>query len=112
MIGALVQGELVAEPVERMTTTGKLYWTVTLRVPTSTEALFIGVSTFSATAGERLMKLHKGSPLAAAGTLEPTEWTGKEGEPRKGWRMTASEVLTVYEASKRRKPGAVSEGEE
>jgi single-stranded DNA-binding protein len=112
MMGALLTGELSAEPVERTAANGKPYWTATLRVPTGTDALFVGVSTFSATAGERLMKLHKGSALAAVGTMEPTEWTGKDGEQRKGWRLTASEVLTVYEATRRRKPGAGAEGDE
>ena len=112
MIGALVQGELVAEPQARTASNGAPFWTATIRVPTATEALFVGVSTFSESAGERLMKLHKGSAVAAAGALEPTEWAGKDGETRKGWRLTASEVLTVYEATKRRKPGAASEGEE
>ncbi len=112
MMGALLTGELSAEPVERTASNGKPFWTATLRVPTGTDALFVGVSTFSETAGARLMKLHKGSTLAAVGTMEPTEWTGKDGEPRRGWRLTASELLTVYEATKRRKPGAGTEGEE
>ncbi len=112
MIGALVQGELAAEPVERMTSNGKPYWTASMRVPTATDAVFVGVSTFNATAGQRLMRLHKGSALAAVGTIEPNDWIGKEGEQRKGWRLTVSELLTVYEATKRRKPGAAPEGEE
>jgi single-stranded DNA-binding protein len=112
MMGALLTGELSTEPVERTAANGKPYWTATVRVPTGTDALFVGVSTFNATAGERMMKLHKGSALAAVGTMEPTEWARKDGEPRKGWRLTASEVLTVYEATKRRKPGAGSEGAE
>jgi single-stranded DNA-binding protein len=112
MMGALLTGELSAEPVERTASNGKPFWTATLRVPTGTDALFVGVSTFSETAGVRLMKLHKGSALAAVGTMEPTEWTGKDGEPRRGWRLTATELLTVYEATKRRKPSAGGEGDE
>jgi single-stranded DNA-binding protein len=112
MMGALLTGELSAEPFERIASNGKPFWTATLRVPTGTEALFVGVSTFSETAGARLMKLHKGSSLAAVGTMEPTEWTSKDGEPRKGWRLTASEVLTVYEATKQRKPSVGTEGDE
>ena len=112
MIGALVQGELIADPQVRTASNGKPFWTVTVRVPAGPEALFVGLTTFSESAGERLMKLHKGSAIAAAGALEPTEWEGKDGETRKGWRLTASEVLTVYEATKRRKPAPASEGEE
>lgn len=102
MIGALIQGELVAEPVARTGASGKAFWTATVRVPAGSDALFVGLATFSETAGERLMRLHKGSTVAAAGTLEPTVWTGKDGEERRGWRLTASEVLSVYQARKRR----------
>lgn len=112
MIGALIQGELAAEPVARTASNGKPYWTVTVRVPAGSEAMFVGVTTFSETAGERLMRLHKGSALAAAGTLEPTEWTGKDGEVRRGWRLTVAELLTVYEATKRRKASANTEAPE
>jgi single-stranded DNA-binding protein len=74
--------------------------------------MFVSVTTFSETAGERLMQLHKGSSIAAAGSLEPTSWTGRDGEERRGWRLTASEVLTIYEATKRRKASASAEAPE
>jgi single-stranded DNA-binding protein len=102
VISALIQGELIADPQARTASNGKPFWTVTVRVPAGPEALIVGVTTFSESAGERLMKLHKGSALAAAGVLEPTSWTGRDGEERRGWRLTASELLTVYEARKRR----------
>jgi single-stranded DNA-binding protein len=104
MIGALIQGELIADPQARTASNGKPFWTVTVRVPAGPEALFVGVTTFSESAGERLAKLHKGSALAAAGVLEPTSWTGRDGEERRGWRLTASEVLSVHQARKRREP--------
>ena len=106
MIAALLHGELVADPVERTTSTGAPFWTATLRVPAGAEALFIGLATFSATAGERLLKLSKGSSVAAAGTLEATEWRDREGNDRKGWRLTATEVLSVYQARKRSEESA------
>jgi single-stranded DNA-binding protein len=102
MISALIQGELVSEPQARTASNGKPFWTVSVRVPTGTDVMFVGLTTFSETAGERLMRLHKGSAVAAAGTLEPSSWTGRDGEERRGWRLTASEVLSVYQARKRR----------
>jgi single-stranded DNA-binding protein len=108
MIGALIQGELIADPQARTASNGKPFWTATMRVSAGAEALFVGVSTFSEPAGERLMRLHKGAALAAAGTLEATEWTGRDGEPRRGWRLTATEVLSVYQARKRREPEEVA----
>ena len=109
MIAALVQGELVADPTARTASNGKPYWTVTMRVPAGAEALFIGISTFSESAGARLMQLHKGATLAAAGTLEATVWTAKDGTERGGWRLTATEVLTVYAATKRRREAESAE---
>ena len=110
MIGALIQGELIADPVQRVTAAGKPFVTATMRVPAGAEALLIGIGAFETAAAGRLAKLHKGSSLAAAGTLEATEWAGRDGETRKGWRLTAVEVLTVREARRRRRDDA--EGDE
>lgn len=101
MISALMVGELATEPTARTTSKGAPYVTANMRVPAGAEALFVGVAAFERTAGERLLKLRKGASLAAAGTLEATEWE-KDGETRKGWRLTATEILTVYAARKRR----------
>ena len=105
MISALIVGELATEPAARTTSKGAPYVTANMRVPAGAEALFVGVAAFDRTAGERLLKLRKGASLAAAGTLEATEWE-KDGETRKGWRLTATEILTVYAARKRREPEA------
>ena len=108
MIAALIQGDLVADPVERTTAKGAPFVTATVRVAAGTEALFVGLACFDATGCERLAKLRKGATVAAAGTLEATEWTTREGETRRGWRLTASEVLTVYAARKRRETEAAA----
>ncbi len=105
MIGALILGELAAEPVERTTSAGRLFWTANVRVAAGAEALFIGLATFSETAGARLMQLHRGSSVAAAGTLEANAWTAQDGSERKGWRLTANEILSVYQARKRSRRG-------
>lgn len=103
MIAALVQGTLASDPQQRTTRTGNPYWTANLRVPAGDEAIFVGLSSFSEDAGARLVQLHKGAEIAAVGTLEATTWTDKTGSERKGWRLTASEILTVYAAAKRRR---------
>ena len=108
MIAALIQGDLVSDPVERNTSKGIPFVTATVRVAAGTEALFVGLACFEATGCERLAKLRKGASVAAAGTLEATEWTTREGETRRGWRLTASEVLTVYAARKRRETEAAA----
>lgn len=109
MIGALIQGGLLGDPIERTAGNGKPFWTANVRVPAGAEVLFISITTFSETAGVRLMKLSKGAAIAAAGTLESSAWTDREGNERKNWRLTATEVLSVYQARKRRET-ADSEG--
>lgn len=106
MIGALIAGELSTEPAERTASNGNRYWTATARVSAGGEAIFVGVTVFDPKAGERLMALHKGSRVAAVGTLEATTWTDKTtGAERKGWRLLAHEVMSVYQARKRRDAG-------
>ena len=103
MIEALTTGELIADPVERTTRAGKPFWTATLRVPAGADSsILVGLAVFSASAGARLAQMHKGSKIAAAGTLEPATWTAKDGSERTGWRLTAAEILSVYQARKRR----------
>lgn len=105
MIGALIQGVLSSDPVARKTSSGSVFWTANIRVPAGDDVLFVGLATFDETAGERLMQLSKGSSVAAAGSFEMNVWTTKEGETRSGWRMTAHEVLSVYQARKRSRRG-------
>lgn len=111
MISALIMGTLVGDPVERTASNGSRFWTANLRVPAGEEAVFIGLATFSETAGARLMKLSKGSQAAAVGSLEATSWTDRDGGVRSGWRLTASEILSAYEAAKRRNGGGGEKSE-
>ena len=102
MISALLQGTLVTDPVRRVTSSAADFWTATVRVAAGDDALFVGIATFEPVAGERLMKLAKGGTLAAAGTLEQNTWRDKAGEERRGWRLTASGILSLNQARKRR----------
>jgi len=106
MIAAMIQGQLVAEPVEPTTASGSRFVTATARVAAGVEAMFVGIATFDAAACARLAKLRKGSSVAAAGMLETTAWTATDGTQRTGWRLTANEVLTLGEARRRRAPAA------
>lgn len=102
MIGALITADLSADPTERTASNGNRYWTASARVAAGGEAIFVGITAFDAKAGARLMQLRKGSSLAAVGTLEATSWTDKTGTERKGWRLLAHEIMSVYQARKRR----------
>lgn len=103
MIGALVSGVLIADPVERTTREGRRFVTATVRCPAGDDALLIGVAAFGETAAARLAQMSKGGAVSACGVLEQNTWATKEGETRIGWRLTASEVLTSYAATKRRR---------
>lgn len=103
MIGAVVTGALVGDPVERKTREGKPFTTATLRVPAGEDAIFVGVAAFEPTAAQRLAQMRKGGTVAACGVLEQTTWAGKDGAELTGWRLTASEVLTAYAATKKRR---------
>jgi len=103
VIGAVVAGTLVADPVERTTQAGKPFTTATLRVPAGEDAVFVGVAAFEPAAAARLIQMKKGGTVAACGVLEVNNWTTQAGEARTGWRLTASEVLTAYAATKKRR---------
>lgn len=105
MIGAVVSGTLVADPVERTTREGKPFVTATARVAAGEDAIFVGVAAFEPTAAARLLQMRKGGAVAACGVLEQTAWTANDGSERTGWRLTASEVLTAYGATKKRREG-------
>lgn len=102
MIAALITGTLLNDPVVRQAANGTAFATATLRVAAGADAIFVGVAVFTEAGVDRMRKLAKGGAMSAAGTLEQTEWTAKDGSARTGWRLTASEIMTVYAATKRR----------
>lgn len=103
MIGAVITGTLVGDPVERTTQAGKPFVTATARVAAGEDAIFVGLAAFNETAAARLLQMRAGGAVSACGVLEQTHWTGKDGAERSGWRLTASEVLTAYAATKKRR---------
>ncbi len=103
MIGAIVTGTLVGDPVERTTREGKPFVTATARVAAGEDAIFVGLAAFNETAAARLLQMRAGGAVSACGVLEQTHWTAKDGTERTGWRLTANEVMTAYGASKKRR---------
>jgi single-stranded DNA-binding protein len=102
VIAALVQGVLVGDPVRRTSAKAGDFATATLRVAVGSESIFIGVATFSESAAERLLSMAKGAAIAAVGTLELNAWVDRDGQDRRDWRLTATEILTVHQARRRR----------
>lgn len=112
MIEALIQGQIVGEPQKRQTRDGKAFYTVLLRVSAGDgDALFVSLTTFSETAGDRLAALSIGASLSAVGAFEQYQYQAKDGTDRNGWRLTATEVMSVYQARKRRGGTNVESGE-
>ena len=103
MIGAVVTGPLAGDPVERTAGEGKPFGTATARVAAGEDAIFVGIAAFEPTAAARLLQMRKGGVVAACGVLEVNNWTTQAGAERTGWRLTASEVLTAYGATKKRR---------
>ncbi len=112
MIEALIQGTLASDPQERQTRDGKPFYTCSLRVSAGEgDALFMSLTSFSQMAGERLVSLQKGANLAAVGRLEQYSFMSKDGSERNGWRLTASEIMSVYKARKRGSSKDAEDGE-
>lgn len=102
MIHAMTQGTLVGAPVERTSQKGTRFATASLRVPVGGEVAFVSLTAFDEAAVARLLELHAGSGVAATGELQLNNWTAKDGTERSGWRLIATEVLSVNQARRRR----------
>ncbi len=106
MTTALFLGDLLAAPVQRQTSAGSRFATATVRTGAGSKSVLTGLATFSESTVDKLLGLKKGDSLAATGVLEMKVWSDREGRERRDWRLTASQVLTVYEAANRRKAAA------
>ena len=88
-------GRLTAEIELRRTGTGKAVASYTLavkrpRVADTTD--FIEFVTWEQGAEYLAKYAHKGDVVAACGTLQPREWTDKDGNKRKAWEIVTTSV--------------------
>ena len=105
MLSVLIQGTLTAAPVSRTTSKGQPYTTANLRTTGADgETVWTSVIAFNADAAEALAALASGDSLAIAGHAALSTWE-KDGEYRAGLKVTATHVLSVYAAGKRRSGG-------
>ena len=102
MISALVQGVLIADPMRRITASGKPFATGTVRVAGGPESALIGVIAFGEPAQAALLRIKGGDTLVASGVLQLNTWVGREGKERRDWRLSAIKVMSLYQARKRR----------
>ncbi|MEI8326357.1 MAG: single-stranded DNA-binding protein [Betaproteobacteria bacterium] len=104
MIDALISGKLYGAAQQRTGRNGKPFTTAKLRLTSGDgEQLFVNVITFAADAGAALMALNEGDAVAVAGTLTPRVWTDKQGTTRPALDVTATQVLTTYHVTRKRK---------
>ena len=104
MPSVLVEGTLTAAPVRRTSAKGSVFVTAQMRVTADDgESVFCSVIAFQAAAAEALAALGVGDTVAVAGRPAALSQWEKHGEHKVGLKVTASRVMSVYEAGMRRR---------
>ena len=103
MIEALVSGKLHGQPAQKIAKTGKPFVVAKLRAHAGDADVFVNVIAFSQGACEALLALGDGDAVALAGSLTPKAWTDREGVARPALDLVASQVLTAYHVTRKRK---------
>lgn len=110
MLSVLLEGTLSATPSVRTSTRGTTYTTAQMRVAGEDgETVWCSIIAFHREAAEGLAALSSGDAVAVAGHAVISRWE-KDGEHRAGLKVTATRVLTVYQAGQRRKAAADAAG--
>ncbi len=103
MLSVLASGTLIADPVSRSSAAGKPYATALMRVPVEdSDSMIASLIAFSGSAAGALLALTKGDSLAVVGRSKLTTWE-KDGETKHGLSVVVDQVLSIYQADKRRK---------
>lgn len=104
MIDGLIAGKLYGAPQQRTGKSGKPFAVAKVRCAAGDgESLFVNVIAFDSDTCTALMALGDGDSVAMAGTLTPKVWTDKQGTARPALDILASQVLTQYHISRKRK---------
>lgn len=103
MIDALITGKLHGAPSQKTSKNGNTFTTAKVRVPSGDESIFCNVIAFNQDAQGALLALGTGEAVALAGSLKVGTWTARDGTARPSLDMTASQVLTSYHVTRRRK---------
>lgn len=103
MIDALIAGKLHGAPSQKTSKNGNTFTTAKVRVPTGEDSTFCNVIAFDDGAQAALLALGPGEAVALAGSLKVGTWTARDGTARPSLDMTASQVLTSYHVTRKRK---------
>ena len=103
MLSVLIEGTLIAAPVRRTSSKGSTFVTAQVRCNADDgESVLCSVIAFQTATAEALAALAAGDTVAVAGPAALSQWE-KNGEHKVGLKVTATRVLSVYEAGMRRK---------
>ena len=103
VISVLLEGALIKDPVSRTASNGNPYTTATMRCADADgESILCSVRAFNAEVAQTLARLSNGDTVAVAGHAAISQWD-KDGQHHVGLSVTATRVLTVYDAGQRRK---------
>ena len=103
MLSVLIEGTLIGAPVRRTSVKGSTFVTAQVRCNADDgESVLCSVIAFQATTAEALAALGAGDTLAVAGPAALSQWD-KNGEHKVGLKVTASRVMSVYDAGMRRR---------
>ena len=101
MLEVLISGKLIRDPATSVGPSGKPFTTALVRVPTEREeTVLVNCIAFGET-GERLGRLKAGDAVSMAGSAKLSSWE-KDGEARHGIGMTATAILSAWDAKRRR----------
>jgi len=103
MIEALVSGKLHGQPVQKIAKTGKPFVVAKVRAHAGEADVFVNVIAFSPAACQDLLALGEGDAVALAGSLAPKAWTDREGVARPSLDLVATQVLSAYHVTRKRK---------
>lgn len=101
MIEGLVGGKLCSCPEQRVGRTGE-YVVAKVRAISRGEAVFVNVIAFDLMAQVLLLGLNDGDAVMLVGRLTPWARVDREGEVQPSLSMVASQVLTPYQAKRKR----------
>lgn len=102
-IDALISGKLHSQPAQRTSKNGNPFTTARVRASAGDESILCNVIAFDAGAQAALLSLGLGEAVSLAGSLKVGTWTDREGQPRPTLDLVASQVLSVYSITKRRR---------
>ncbi len=103
MFEGLIGGKLYGVATQKTGKSGKPFVTAKVRVPTGDDTVFANVITFDSKTCDALVALSDGEAVSLSGSIKVGAWVDKEGQPRPSIDMVASQVLTAYHITKKRK---------